>query len=485
MSIPGNDLFEILLRECGRHKPAPVYPGELARAIGRSRETLEAAFDYLRTRGLVCMTDWVQDHGRGFIITPDGEVVLRSPDLLDRLRTEAIYPQPVTLSPPGTQAAEETRPEDRAADIRNALLYPPRPLITYLLLCAILAVFLYGLNLAIQEKVQPLRRYFDLQKDPQIAKILHASGGLEGKDVTESRQWWRLWSYALVQGGGIIGLLLCLGFLYSLGSLSESLWGRARFLGLVLTSTLGGGCAAVLYDPANLALGAFATGCGLLASGIVWFIANHAYLPPEASGWKRGLVFTVVLLALISFFVGGGLAAPLGGAAAGAAFALPCLWNRYHSDVKSFLGLAGMIAVPAVAIGLLLGTAPPRSPLEQFRQRLRWAEVERSLVVTNNQHIKELLKEPRKFLQDADTVQLALDQISRAQETLKATEKLLNQVDPNDFPEWTQKAKQCVSGWRSFLVKIKEILEGPRPDRVNNDLIVEADHLQRLLTKLH
>src|SRR5579859_7056679 len=94
MAGQSNELLEILLRECQAAAPRPWYPSEYAQQTGVARATIDADLDQLRLAGLVRLSDWVQGKGQGYLLTPEGEEILRNTRYLRRLRTDGAAPMP-------------------------------------------------------------------------------------------------------------------------------------------------------------------------------------------------------------------------------------------------------------------------------------------------------------------------------------------------------------------------------------------------------
>src|SRR4051812_21766503 len=73
-----------LLKAIQRSAPEPLYPGAFAAYSGLDRTLLDEALDYLRLRGLIAFTDWVQGKGQGYALTARGARVVDNPALLQR-----------------------------------------------------------------------------------------------------------------------------------------------------------------------------------------------------------------------------------------------------------------------------------------------------------------------------------------------------------------------------------------------------------------
>src|SRR5262245_49149157 len=153
MAEVSTSLLEMVLRDVARSAAEPWYPSGYAQATGVPRDAIDAVLDYLRLAGLVRLTDWVQGRGQGYALTQHGQDVLDNPRLLARLREgkDLSRRAPAAAAADGPPALREAPTSwSRGEAIRAALLDPPRPVVTQALLFLNIAVFLYGLVLAIQ-----------------------------------------------------------------------------------------------------------------------------------------------------------------------------------------------------------------------------------------------------------------------------------------------------------------------------------------------
>lgn len=476
MDTTGNDLLEILLRECARTAPEPVYPSLFSEATSVPRPQIDAAFDLLRLGGLVRLTDWVAGRGQGYTVTPEGAEVVQTPRLLERLRTGGVAPQPAR---PALRPAVDVRTSswERGEAVRQGLLEPRRPVVTVVLIFLILLVFLAGIGLSAQRKI-PINRYLAMERDPQVAVVLHDLGAVSYVDVLAREQWWRLIAHLFVHIG-LIHLLLNGYALYSIGPFAETLWGPVRYAGLYLTAGLGGGCAIVLTKSAGA--GASGAICGILASLIVWVAGNREHLPPQlASAWLRNLMVNAVLITVISFLPGISWQGHLGGAVAGAAFALPSLWEGYRRGWRRWAGLAGMVAVPALCVASLLVVV---SPWERFKTV--WPHVDNSLVEAFK-HAKDYLKNPNEFPNDKELVNDALAQFARTRELLERARTHLERASPAGREEVVKDAKACIDVGLVFLQTLEDLMQRRREltEAVQQQLLVQRMEIIEKILRL-
>src|ERR1700736_301763 len=147
MTDPARDIPELILRQCAAAAPNPWFPSVYVRDTGIVRDQLEAPLDALRMLGLVRIADWAQGQGQGYALTPEGEQVLQNTRVLAQLRAGKY--EPAANAPSVTVAPTRLRSSawDRGEIVRDAVLYPPRPVVTTVLILANLSVFMLGVTL--------------------------------------------------------------------------------------------------------------------------------------------------------------------------------------------------------------------------------------------------------------------------------------------------------------------------------------------------
>jgi membrane associated rhomboid family serine protease len=356
MASAPTELFEIILRECGRAQPHPWYPAHYAQSTGVPREALERSLDRLRLSGLVKLTEWMPGHGQGYQITPEGDEVLRQPRLLARLRAGDV-PQAKPPAPPRESYSRHALEGLRSENVRAALLSDARPIMTQMLLVANCFWFLVGLGDYTLRYGGSAMNFLTAMPGSatDIEKILLAeqdTGSLSVVDVVDRHQWWRLISYGFLHGG-LLHLGMNMYALFVLGPLLERMWGRIIFLTIYLVSCLGGGATAVVFSPTGNLVGASGAICGLLGSMATWVYLNRNYLPPHVvSAWRGNIMTNVVLIAIISFLPGVSLAGHAGGGLTGAIISAPLCAARFSPAPQRWLGWLGAAAI--VVVGLCL-----------------------------------------------------------------------------------------------------------------------------------
>lgn len=337
--------LELILRQCAATAPEPWYPKSYAIATGVSRDRLDPPLERLRMAGLVRLTDWVQGHGQGYVLTPDGERVLRNPREVARLQAGELPTPRAERDDPAPRPRGMTHYE-RGEAVREALLGSFTPRATFLLVLANVGVFLVGAMMAQQAGV--LHNYLS-GGSPRIA---HQLGAIQPLDLWANHQWWRLITSGFVHFG-VLHILLNMVNLYMLGPMLERMFGSVRFLILYFVAGMVGSTAMVLsLHPLGIGAGASGSIWGLMTAMVAWVLCNRAYLPRElVSAWLRQLGSALLLNLLISFMPGISAAGHFGGGAAG--FVAGFLLN-YHRFGRIFLlrilALALVLFTPAAIV---------------------------------------------------------------------------------------------------------------------------------------
>jgi membrane associated rhomboid family serine protease len=298
----------------------------------------------------------VAGYGRGYVLTPAGVQALHDPGDLEWLRRGEIPPRrrPPADAEPGAEPA--VSPRERA--VRMSLLAPFKAYVTYGLVAANVAVFLWAVYLGRRQGL-PLETFVRITP-PGIA---HDTGAIRPSDV-------------LAPGWGLVRLLTCcfvhfglihlavnMISLHLVGPLLERMWGHARFLVLYLVAGLGGSCAAMVLKPGGGAMelaGASGALWGILASMAVWVALNHRYMPRRLfSSWGVQIAIAFAINVAITYMVPGISAeAHYGGGAAGAVCALLLHFTRFGPSAVRAVATAAVAALPV--LGLWAVTHPAR-----------------------------------------------------------------------------------------------------------------------------
>jgi membrane associated rhomboid family serine protease len=384
MAEATGDFLELILRECAASSPEPWYPADYARNSGTSRDSLDPDLDRLRMSGLIRLTDWVQGKGQGYALTEEGQRTLQNPRLLALFQANKWSPARPALAVPRDPYALETRPTSRAEKVHAALDNTSRPAITYLLIIANVAVFVFGFGLAVESGV-PANDYLGGgflagRNQQQLHEVQHRIGALTASDLVSGdwQSWLRLLTNCFVHFG-LIHLLVNMYCLYAIGPFLEHIWGRTRFLVLYLISGCAGSCAMVVVNPVAFGAGASGAIWGILASLPVWIMLNRPFISQNwASDMMRRLLRLFILNVAISFLPGISAAAHFGGGAAGAVAAFLLNEERFGSGAGRFFAALGVLMLPVLCVGIVmkLQASDPRwaraavGDLNQLQKRL-------------------------------------------------------------------------------------------------------------------
>jgi rhomboid protease GluP len=344
MSQSATNALELILLQCAATAPEPWYPKSFAIATNTSRDSLDTPLERLRNAGLVELTEWVQGHGQGYVLTPDGARLLRNPREMARLQAGEL---PLRREQPDEPEPTPSRmtPYERGEAVRQTLMGPFTPRVTYLLLMANVAVFLAGAMLAQQAGV--MNNYLS-GGTPRIA---HQLGAVRAVDVWAG-QWWRLITCGFVHFG-MLHILFNMINLYVLGPLVERMFGSIRFLILYLVAGIAGSAAMTIsLAGGGIGAGASASIWGLMTAVVAWVLCNRGHLPRDfVSGSLRQLGSALLLNLLISFMPGISAAGHFGGGIAGFVAGILLNYHRYgRIFVLRLLALTLVLFSPAAIV---------------------------------------------------------------------------------------------------------------------------------------
>jgi membrane associated rhomboid family serine protease len=447
-----------LLRAIDRLAPAPLYAASFAASSGVKRESLDEALDYLRLRGLVRLTDWVQGQGQGYALTSRGIKVLEEPRLLKRAQ---LPPAPALAGPPD----RPTGTWDRGEAVRETLLNPVRPVVCGTLIVLNFLMFALGLFLALREGVD-LSAYLGAGANVKVNIIRDELGALIPQEVLVKNEWWRLLSYAFVHGG-LLHIIMNMYFLYSLGPLLETMWGSARFLVLYLVGAFTGGCAVMLTMRG--AVGASGALCGLLTSLGVWVYLNRSFLPPNiVSNWMRNVFTNIMLIVIISvYFPRVSWEGHLGGALGGAFVSVPLNYLRFGRGWQKIAGLAGVVAIPAIALAWVVYTQEPIVDEIKVRVYLErpYREAEDGAVFVYRTQAGPLMNDWKHGL-DQSRLAVAQAASQTIQQKLQETLELFKELGPyrdQEVADAVQKATHYLEEWSKFYALFAKTALLPPP----------------------
>jgi membrane associated rhomboid family serine protease len=464
MNSPVIDPLETILRLCSEAAPKPWYPRQYAEEAAIPRDALDPPLERLRLGGLIQLTEWVEGRGQGYALTPAGQRALQNPRDLERLRNALSVPLNNQAKPASRPREGDPATYERGETIRDSLLNPTTPWVTYTLLAANILWYLYAMRLAQAQGVDP--GTFIAHDTPTA--ILLKTGAIHGSFLVsgDKWQWGRLLACCFVHGS-----LLHLGMnmlgLYWVGPLIERMWGHVRFLAIYFIAGLGGSCVMLLNDPNVLGVGASGAIWGIMTSMAAWIILNRQFMPPSlVSNWLRQLLLLFVLNLGIGFVPGISMAAHLGGGAFGAAAAVLLNIQRFGRSVWRWLAFAGVLAVPILCLGALAAviSLDPRWKAVMARQQLDGRDPAGA----------DFKKRRGELAGDADQA---------ANEALKlalAADTLEGRVEVRD-PQAVAKAEVALADARGELVAVADSFDG----LVGTDQAAEAKRsvLQQYLRK--
>ncbi len=161
---------------------------------------------------------------------------------------------------------------------------------------------------------------------------------------TLNGDWWRLVTAGFVHGG-LVHLAVNMWCLWSLGQLSERLFGRFQTFFIYLLTGVGGALLSIAHNPRNLEVG---------ASGAVFGIAGALLAGVKfgnlaiAANKKQAIIGSMMFFVLVNFLLGSGISA-LG------------------SNIDNMCHLGGFVT------GLLMGV--PMGGFAQRHKAFQWATV--------------------------------------------------------------------------------------------------------------
>lgn len=208
---------------------------------------------------------------------------------------------------------------------------------------------------------------------------------------TLNGEWWRLGTSMFLHFG-LIHLLLNMWALWSVGQLTERLFGSAYYLVLYLLAGIGGGVASLLWHPLLNSAGASGAIFGVLGALLAFMVNPHTRIPASIAAPQRnsGLVF--VAYNLLNGFTHAGIdnAAHIGGLAAG--FALGWVLARpLTPEARASPGprlattVAGAVLVLAALSWPLAHRAGSSGELSFRNQFLEYSVKEAQLVADQKQ----------------------------------------------------------------------------------------------------
>ncbi|MGH9677632.1 MAG: rhomboid family intramembrane serine protease, partial [Candidatus Acidiferrum sp.] len=239
--------------------------------------------------------------------------------------------------------------------------------------------------------------------------------------------------------GGLLHIVMNMSMLIFVGHLTEMLWGRWRYLIIYLSAALGGSWLALAGNAGGpeLIVGASGALCGVIAALAVWLAFHWRYVPRGlALQLRTGLIASAVILVFISLFPRVSGLGHLGGALFGTAAAVLLYWQRWGSTPVRWLALAGLVGLPALAIGLLHHSRSADTRWQVAEQRIFLREISPRLFETpikaarlRHDRVLPLLETPP-ARRDPTRVENALREIAQIQPELQSLAADLRQIGP-------------------------------------------------------
>lgn len=282
--------------------------------------------------GLIEVADWAKGRGQGFRLTPAGRQVLDP-----SYATSAVD---LTATPP---------PADRGELTREAFLAPGPVIVTPALLLACLVWYGIGI-VAIWRHGEPIGRALAEMPSDGLLKL----GAMYGPRLYAG-DWWRLVTSTFVHTSGLhlLGNLFALALL---GPVAEWLWGRWRFGVLFVVSGFASASATAALYPEAVACGASGAAWGVLFAVVAWLVRYRDHLPPDVlAEWARRLLWVIGANALVSLLPGTAWEGHLTGGVFGILAGGMLDRTRLGGRRRLILGSLGLLTLPVVAGGLLVG----------------------------------------------------------------------------------------------------------------------------------
>jgi tetratricopeptide (TPR) repeat protein/membrane associated rhomboid family serine protease len=210
--------------------------------------------------------------------------------------------------------------------------------------------------------------------------------GADYGPVTLNGQWWRLLSCAFVHIGAL-HLALNMWCLWSLGRLSERMFGNWTFLALYLLSGLGGSIASVWWDPTVVSAGASGAVFGVAGGVITFWLLGKSSIPGSVVKQNLGsvLAFTFYNLSYGFFKSGIDNAAHLGGLvtglALGASLIKPLSQTGGSSRLRSALAYSGVSLALFLGIGAAYKSNRPFIKLETADRSLDAGDFDQAIAI--------------------------------------------------------------------------------------------------------
>jgi membrane associated rhomboid family serine protease len=207
---------------------------------------------------------------------------------------------------------------------------------------------------------------------PVLFKFANVPGLVAGGD------WWRLAS-ALFVHASLLHLLLNMWALWSIGRLTERLFGQARFAAIYLFAGVFGGLAGIAWDPSRWSVGASGAVFGVMGAFLVCLARSSTHVPRSVmrAHWLPTLLFVAFNLLSGTFQPDTDNAAHFGGLLAGAALGLALLPVRTQGlqarvGTMRVAAIGVLLALTGIALWQSGSLMRPMALPERFMARNAW-----------------------------------------------------------------------------------------------------------------
>jgi rhomboid protease GluP len=209
-------------------------------------------------------------------------------------------------------------------------------------------------------------------------------------------EWWRLFSSMFLHFG-VFHLLLNMWALWSMGQITEKLYGSVYFLALYVFAGLCGSMASLLWHPNLNSAGASGAIFGVLGGLLAFMVNPQTRIPPSVAATQRNSALVFVAYNLFNGVTHAGIdnAAHIGGLAGG--FALGWLLARpLDSEAREDPGprlLGSLLAGAAVLVALAWPLTHPSAEVageRQFRHQFELFGQDEQDLLTRQRELDQL-----------------------------------------------------------------------------------------------
>jgi rhomboid protease GluP len=384
--------------------------------------------------------------------------VAQEPDQpLQFVARDAAAAQAIVAQLPDERTAQFQQEQSERDTFRQALdTLSPRALATPVLVAVNVAVFVGTLAAGAGL----------VQSDPSVL----VNWGSNFGPYTLDGQWWRLFT-AMFLHFGVAHLLFNMLGLWSLGSLTERLYGWRSFLFIYLASGLCGSLTSLFWHPLVNSAGASGAIFGVLGALLAFMVNPRTRIAPHIANAQRNSALIFIGYNLLNGATHAGIdnAAHLGGLVSGFALgwllALPLdRQARERAGARMALATAAVLALLAGLGGWLI--AQPRSSAPERAFRREFLRFERDEGVLEKERFELSVFAQQQKLSDAAVGErVAQTLVPRWQAELDRMDAA--QLPPDSrFQPLRAAVLQYIEGQRLALEVIAQGLQGDRKDKV-------------------